>query len=344
MGYKHGFGATRESRKEAIPKSTYHSRKRVSIAPYRICGVGLSFVLHQLAPLMQLENLPAQQPETKPEPKPELPSSQPDKEVIDAVEAQKRRRKQAKSKARNEVVTRRMALLEVNKRFELMEQIIKMVVKKFVPSMIICGTGGLGKTYTVKQILKKARLLEDKEGPVGYTWVAGHMSATGLYTAMHQRKDGGVLVLDDVDIWGNETMMELCKAALDSYSERTISWNSTWADQNGLPRKFDFKGQVIFITNKEEKDMPQPLIDRSFFVPVVLTGTEILERMERVLPNIHPKVPVPMKQEVLAHLKTVATEEDPVTFRSLDRAIRTRLYAEQDSSVDWKGMLDTFGV
>ena len=265
-------------------------------------------------------------------------------EVIDAVEAQHRRRKKAKSKARNEVVTRRMAALEVNKRFELMEQIIKMVVKKFVPSMIICGTGGLGKTYTVKQILKLAGLVEDKEGPTGFTWVAGHMSATGLYTAMHQRKDGGVLVLDDVDIWNSDTMMELCKAALDSYSERTISWNSSWADQNGLPRKFDFKGQVIFITNKEEKDMPQPLIDRSFFVPVVLTGTEILARMQKVLPDIHPKVPMPMKMEVLAHLKTVASEEDPVTFRSLDRAIRTRLYAEQDATVDWKEMLVTFGV
>lgn len=294
---------------------------------------------------MQLKTDPAPKPETKQEAT-QVPSKPiiPEKEVIDAVEAQKRRRKQAKSKARNEVVTRRMAQLEVNKRFELMEQIIKMVVKKFVPSMIICGTGGLGKTYTVKQILKKANLTEDKEGPTGYTWVAGHMAATGLYTAMHQRKDGGVLVLDDVDIWGNETMMELCKAALDSYSERTISWNSSWADQNGLPRKFDFKGQVIFITNKEEKDMPQPLIDRSFFVPVVLTGTEILARMQKVLPNIHPKVPMPMKMEVLAHLKTVATEEDPVTFRSLDRAIRTRLYAEQDATVDWKEMLVTFGV
>lgn len=271
------------------------------------------------------------------------PHPTPDKEVIDAVEAAKRRKKQQKSKARNEVVTKRMAKLPVNKRFELMEQIIKMVVKKFVPSMIICGTGGLGKTYTVKQILKAAGLVEDKEGPTGYTWVAGHMAPTGLYTAMHQRKDGGVLVLDDVDIWGNETMMELCKAALDSYSERTISWNSGWADQQGLPRKFAFKGQVVFITNKEEKDMPQPLIDRSFFVPVVLTGTEVLERMQKVLPNIHPRVSMPMKQEVLAHLKEVASEEDPVTFRSLDRAIRTRLFAETNKA-DWKELLDTFGV
>ena len=88
--------------------------------------------------------------------------------------------------------------------------------------------------------------------------------------------------------------------------------------------------------------MPQPLIDRSFFVPVVLTGTEILARMQKVLLNIHPKVPMPMKTEVLAHLKTVATEEDPVTFRSLTEQFAP--YAEQDATVDWKEMLVTFKV
>tara|TARA_B100001287_G_C22686600_1_gene534171 strand:+ start:5717 stop:6619 length:903 start_codon:yes stop_codon:yes gene_type:complete len=269
-----------------------------------------------------------------------------DREVIDAVEAAHRRKKQAKLKARNEVVTRRMAQKPVNKRFEMMETIVTMVIQKFSPSVIICGTGGLGKSHLVKERLKAAKLIEDKEGPKGYTWVAGHMAPTGLYTAMHRRKDGGVLVLDDVDIWSNETMMELCKAALDSYAERTISWDSSWADNKGLPRKFPFKGQVIFITNKEEKDMPQPLIDRSFFVPVVLTGTEVLERMQKVLPDMFPKVPLQMKQEVLAHLKTIASEEDPVTFRSLDRAIRTRLFAQHNiqKGVDWKELLDTFGV
>ena len=59
---------------------------------------------------MQLDTKPAPKPETKQEPT-QVPAESiiPQKEVIDAVEADKRRRKQAKSKARNEVVTRRMA-------------------------------------------------------------------------------------------------------------------------------------------------------------------------------------------------------------------------------------------
>ncbi len=267
---------------------------------------------------------------------------------------------------RNQSITEKMGRHPVNKRFQMMESIVSMVIRRFSPSVIVCGTGGLGKSHMVKEALKRLNLVKDedgKKGKQGFTWVAGHIAPTGVYTAMHNRRDGGVLILDDVDIWSGETMMELCKAALDSYGERVISWNSSWADNNGLPRSFDFKGQVIFITNKMEHEMPQPLVDRSWLVPVVLTTPEIFERMKTILPKMHPKVDLKIKQGVLEHLKKICTPEDPVTFRSLERAIRLRMAnppgeyrpndprADQygfmprpDGSLPWYDLLDVFGA
>ncbi len=241
-------------------------------------------------------------------------------------------------KARNQSITDKMSKHSVNKRFEMMESIVLMVIRRFSPSVIVCGTGGLGKSHMVKEALKRMNLVEDKKGKQGFTWVAGHIAPTGVYTAMHDRQEGGVLVLDDVDIWSGETMMELCKAALDSYGQRVISWNSSWADNNGLPRKFDFKGQVIFITNKMEHEMPQPLVDRSWLVPVVLTTTEVFERMNTILPNMYPGVDINIKRGVLKHLKETHANGDAVTFRTLDRAIRLRMGAPKE----WKELLTVF--
>jgi hypothetical protein len=61
-----------------------------------------------------------------------------------------------------------------------------------------------------------------------------------------------VLVFDDCDsILLDDLSLNILKAALDSSSKRTISWNtdSSMLRREGVPDRFDFKGSVIFITN-----------------------------------------------------------------------------------------------
>lgn len=282
------------------------------------------------------------------------------KELIDSGESKeskaateppstKEEKRRKATRQRNESITRKLAERPVAQRFSMMRNLVDMVMRRIHPSVLICGPGGTGKSYMVKQQLKKRGFVEDKKGTSGYTWIAGHMAPTGIYEAMHNRKDGGVIVLDDVDIWGGsgaDTGMELCKAALDSYDKRVISWHSKWADQNGLPRKFDFQGQVIFITNRLESQIPQPLLDRCFYIPVVLSWNEIFERMEQIIqpskdgPGMYPKVPLEQKQEVLKHLKATSKPGDPVSFRDLDRGIRLRVGVEKGQ--DWREYIDVF--
>jgi hypothetical protein len=264
------------------------------------------------------------------------------------VESSKNAKRVKEKQQRNEAVTAKLATRPVARRFEMMASLIDMVMRRIHPSVLICGPGGIGKSYMVKAQLKKRGFVKDKLGKKGFSWIAGHISPTGIYEAMHNRKDGGVLVLDDVDIWTGanaSTGMELCKAALDSYDERVISWHSSWAESHGLPRNFNFNGQVIFITNRRENQIPQPLLDRCFYIPVVLKWEEIIERMEQIIPKMYPKVPLEQKLQVLEHLKATSKPGDPISFRTLDRGIRLRVgLAEHPSPDEWKDFIDVFGI
>lgn len=42
---------------------------------------------------------------------------------------------------------------DINTRFEFLESLVKMIVQKNIPSLLITGEGGLGKTFTVKKVI-----------------------------------------------------------------------------------------------------------------------------------------------------------------------------------------------
>lgn len=47
---------------------------------------------------------------------------------------------------------------DINTRFEFLESLVKMIVQKNIPSLLITGEGGLGKTFTVKKVVSEAGL------------------------------------------------------------------------------------------------------------------------------------------------------------------------------------------
>jgi len=87
------------------------------------------------------------------------------------------------------------------------------------------------------------------------------MRATGLFRKLYEhRNPGSVLVIDDCDaVFGDETTLNLLKAALELGGERTISWGSEkiFVDDEGdqLPRSFTFEGSVIFLTNLSIREL-----------------------------------------------------------------------------------------
>ncbi len=86
-----------------------------------------------------------------------------------------------------------------------------------------------------------------------YEIVKGAMSAVGLYSKLYKyHEKGNVVVFDDCDsVLLDDLSLNILKAALDSGSKRTISWNtdSRVLRTEGVPDKFEFKAGAIFITN-----------------------------------------------------------------------------------------------
>jgi hypothetical protein len=166
--------------------------------------------------------------------------------------------------------------LKLTKRFDTMDRMAGAVIRGILPALIISGPAGLGKSFPMRRMLKTA-----SDGGQDVDIVSGSISAPGLYEALWNMRNGGVLMLDDCDdIFKDLETLNILKAALDSGDTRTISWRkqSSWLEALGIDNSFDFEGRVIFISNidfeqKIEQGSAmsphfQALIDRSLYLSI----------------------------------------------------------------------------
>lgn len=146
------------------------------------------------------------------------------------------------------------AIERIRERFDILDQMTEGTTNGAVRAMIVSGPPGVGKSFGVEKVLEQASLFDKMANRKSrFEVVKGAMSAIGLYCKLFQFADAGnVLVFDDCDsILLEDLSLNILKAALDSSSKRTISWNtdSSMLRREGVPDRFDFKGSVIFITN-----------------------------------------------------------------------------------------------
>jgi hypothetical protein len=217
----------------------------------------------------------------------------------------------------------------INQRFSFVEQMVDMIVQKTLPSAVITGEGGLGKSYTVLKSLEKngfKNLTDLSNFEVGakvnkaksYTVVKGYSTAKGLYRTLFEN-NGMVIVFDDCDsILKDDVAKNLLKGALDSYSKRYISWNADMRDDD-LPRSFEFTGSIVFVSNMALEKIDQAIRTRSLVVDLSMTEAQKLERMEVIantdefLPEISPV----SKSLALEFLKSNVNKIPNMSLRSL---------------------------
>jgi DNA polymerase III delta prime subunit len=196
----------------------------------------------------------------------------------------------------------------------------RMIVKGAMPSLIISGPPGLGKSHTVGEAIEEmgdalvswsvaseGRNDADDEEAADvdvasetsariYDVISGSITAVGLYQALWNTRKGGILFLDDIDeVFRDEVCLNLLKAALDSGKKRTLSWRkeAQWLEDYGIAKTFDYEGHVIFATNidfeaeimKNNKmaEHFKALIDRSMYLCLTLrTKRDFMIRIRQV--------------------------------------------------------------
>ena len=182
----------------------------------------------------------------------------------------------------------------INERFMILEDFVDMVATGTLPSAIITGQGGLGKSHTVFKALRAAGMCDVAELDIGakfdsgtksFVVVKGFSTAKGLYRTLYENRDR-VVVFDDCDsVLKDPVAANLLKAALDSYDSRIVTWNAEagFGGDDDLPKSFLFTGGVVFISNMPMYKIPQALISRSMAADVSMTRSEIVERMASII-------------------------------------------------------------
>lgn len=180
-------------------------------------------------------------------------------------------------------------------RFESLGDMTKGIVNGDIRSLIVSGAPGVGKTYMLEQDLKKA----ERRGLINnFSFMSGNASPVGLYQALwNHRKEGDVLVLDDIDsVFYDSTALNVLKAALDTGDTRTITWatDSRVLREEDIPTNFEFEGAVVFITNedfdrriaKQDRLAPhlEALVSRSMYLDLAIhSNRAIMLRIRQVV-------------------------------------------------------------
>lgn len=230
----------------------------------------------------------------------------------------------------------------INQRFDFTSDLVTMVAKGQTASAVITGEGGLGKSFTVIQALKAAGLKDFSEKEPGeaapprstYRVVKGFSTAKGLYRVLFENRNS-IVVFDDCDsILKDADALNLLKGALDSYDRRIISWNTSRIDD--LPRFFQFKGGVVFISNMAQSKIDQAIRSRSMNVDLSMTTDQKIERMETLIstPSFQPDMSVSVKSDALDLIKEKRNQAREISLRTLLMVAKIR----NSGKKDWKSL------
>lgn len=227
----------------------------------------------------------------------------------------------------------------VQEKFEYIRKLVQMVIDRKTPSLFITGVSGVGKTFLVKEQFKKNQYREN----IDYTYIKGYTTPFGLYQTLYENMSN-IVVFDDCDkAFENDLSMNILKATLDSYDKRDVSWVSNKTLQSAdVPPKFEFKGQVIFISNVPVEKLDDAIRSRTYCMSLFMNRSEITDYMRHILPQIESHVELPVKTQVLDFLQTIQSEISDYNIRTLIKSIRIRTVYQEEKI--WKSMVRLVSV
>lgn len=213
----------------------------------------------------------------------------------------------------------------VKERFEFIEAYTKLCARGVIPSLILTGSGGIGKTKNVMNTLAALNLVEDSIGEVDgdYIFVKGYSTARNLYTTLYHN-NGKIIIFDDCDSAFKDTISSnILKGALDSNGKRVITWGAESRDES-IPSRFEFFGKVIFISNITLSKFPQALLSRSMLVDLTLNDMEMVDRIEQVFAE-ETEYEDDDKAEALDFIKRNASKFKDLNVRSAFNALKMKV-------------------
>jgi hypothetical protein len=127
-----------------------------------------------------------------------------------------------------------------------------------INGMIVSGDAGVGKTYTIKRALLDTGHAKNVEYIKG-----GKITAASLYVKLYlNRSKHRIIVLDDCDIIHHgekKQIIPMLLGAVELGQKGEVSWETArknpLMEEFDVPHKFDFQGNIIWITNDRKSDI-----------------------------------------------------------------------------------------
>jgi hypothetical protein len=144
-------------------------------------------------------------------------------------------------------------------------------------SFIWKGEPGIGKSHVTMHTLEELGLLKNKD----YAVLSGYATPLELYTFLYENRNK-IVVLDDIpNIFENETSYHLLLSVLWTVTNERMVYYLTSSNKLKVPGQFEFRGKVIFLTNRMPKDYAS-LLSRCLFYEMNLPYWQKLEIMEEI--------------------------------------------------------------
>jgi len=244
--------------------------------------------------------------------------------------------------------------------FEDIEDLLSVVAMKQWRTLVICGSGGLGKTWHITQ---GPRSLQALLGPEGEEWTyhSGTKAAPfSFYKTLFQERDK-IIVFDEADsllknpdivmmlkpildtsgsnyaeyMSGTENMVGKSEGAINDYcemvDEEIASGAQIGVGKNDvkLPSKFKFTGGMIFISNMRASEIEGAIMSRSIFVDVYLAQQDVIKRIRSIAVTQAPSLGI-SKEEADAIVNALASGS---TGPKIDVTYMTPEYARKTKQV-----------
>ena len=239
--------------------------------------------------------------------------------------------------------------------FEDIKTLTKFVAQGGSKSLIVCGMGGIGKTYEVTSTLRK---IYGEPGDK-YTYHSGaKISPRSFYSAVFRERDM-LQVWDEADsiLKQDDTVMML-KPALDTSGKPAMEYvtntlpitrknesdildycaqcdaaytlvytnnpNKLKDGEMVFPSKFYFDGQMIFISNMRASEIEEAIKSRSIFLDVYLSATDVMNRMKTIMKAQYPDETDESLNEFFDTMGASVPDEGPVTYMTPELARRNK--------------------